>query len=139
MAEGAQGGSHQPKLKKFKGSNIAPPTLPKPRKVGNLKGGPLENATQVSGRFKLEGGPANGTVFRADNQGNITSYATYDSKGMIIKRVDVTGSPHRGVDTPHVIEYGRNTYTDNQGNIVTRVDSPDTNLPPRRATPSEIP
>ncbi|MEH0069215.1 hypothetical protein V6L77_01000 [Pannonibacter sp. Pt2-lr] len=30
--------------------------LPIPRRVGSLQGGPLENATQVSGRFSLENG-----------------------------------------------------------------------------------
>lgn len=105
-----------------------------PRKVGNLAGGPLESATQVSGRFKLEGGPANGTQYRADNQGNITSYATYDANGMIIKRVDVTGAAHNGVPTPHVLEYGRNTLPNGQ----VRVQSAGIG-DPRPATPSEIP
>ncbi|MEN8642899.1 polymorphic toxin type 24 domain-containing protein [Pseudomonas sichuanensis] len=51
----------------------------------------------------MEGGPANGTLYRADNQGNITSYATYDEHGRILKRVDVTGAAHGGVPTPHVL------------------------------------
>ncbi|QHG86902.1 hemagglutinin repeat-containing protein [Xanthomonas cucurbitae] len=97
--------------------------LPVPRNASSLAGGPLENASQVSGRFKLEGGPHNGVLYRADNQGNITSYATYDGEGMILKRVDVTGSAHAGVPTPHVIEYGRNTLPDG----VVRVQSPSTN------------
>ncbi|MBW6392701.1 DUF637 domain-containing protein [Billgrantia antri] len=107
--------------------------VPSPRRVGNLQGGPLENATQVSGRFKLESGPPNGTVFRADNQGNITSYATYDANGQILKRVDVTGAAHNGIQTPHVLEYGRNTLPD--GSV--RVQSPRTN--PRPVTPDEVP
>ncbi|MEC3889690.1 hemagglutinin repeat-containing protein [Xanthomonas campestris] len=109
--------------------------LPAPRNAGNLAGGPLENASQVSGRFKLEGGPSNGTLYRADNQGNVTSYATYDEKCMILKRVDVTGSAHGGVPTPHVIEYGRNTLPDG----VIRVQSPSTKTLPRKSKPSEIP
>ncbi|EPM0022250.1 polymorphic toxin type 24 domain-containing protein [Citrobacter farmeri] len=68
-----------------------------PRNATNLKGGPLERASQVSGRFSIENGPVNGTVYRADNKGNITSYATYDANGMIIKRVDVTGTAHGGI------------------------------------------
>ncbi|MGR2741115.1 polymorphic toxin type 24 domain-containing protein, partial [Billgrantia sp. Q4P2] len=107
--------------------------IPSPRRVGNLQGGPLENATQVSGRFKLESGPPNGTVFRADNQGNITSYATYDANGQILKRVDVTGAAHNGVQTPHVLEYGRNTLPD--GSV--RVQSPRAN--PRPVSPDEVP
>ena len=61
-----------------------------PRKANNLEGCPLENATQVRGRFPLENWPINGKLFRADNQNNVTSYAVYDEKGMIMKRVDVT-------------------------------------------------
>ena len=110
-----------------------------PRKANNLEGGPLENATQVRGRFPLENGPINGKLFRADNQNNVTSYAVYDEKGMIMKRVDVTGASHRGVPTPHVIEYGRNTYTDSDGNTITRVQSPDTKARPRPAIEEEIP
>lgn len=111
------------------GTNI----LPTPRTVGNLKGGPLENATQVRGKFNLESGPPNGTVYRADNRGNITSYATYDSDGRILTRVDVTGATHNGIPTPHVVEYGRNTLPD--GSI--RVQTP--RRDPRPANPDEIP
>ncbi|MBC3955812.1 polymorphic toxin type 24 domain-containing protein [Pseudomonas triticifolii] len=106
-----------------------------PRNASDLVGGPLENATTISGRFKLDGGPANGAVYRADNQGNITGYAVYDSSGMIVKRVDVTGAAHADVSTPHVIEYGRNTLPD--GTV--RVQSPYTKLAPRPTTPDEIP
>nr|WP_234817986.1 hemagglutinin repeat-containing protein [Xanthomonas euvesicatoria] len=109
--------------------------LPVPRNASNLAGGPLENASQVSGRFKLEGGPSNGVLYRADNQGNVTSYAVYDGEGMILKRVDVTGSAHAGIPTPHVIEYGRNTLPDG----VVRVQSPPTKALPRKSKPSEIP
>lgn len=106
-----------------------------PRNASDLVGGPLENATKISGRFKLDGGPANGIVYRADNQGNITSYAVYDSSGMIVKRVDVTSAAHANVSTPHVIEYGRNTLPD--GTV--RVQLPSTKLAPRPTTPDEIP
>ncbi|WP_081087037.1 polymorphic toxin type 24 domain-containing protein [Pseudomonas palleroniana] len=83
-----------------------------PRNANDLVGAPLENATQISGRFKLDGGPTNGALYRADNQGNITRYAVYDSAGMIIKRVDVTGAAHANVSAPHVIEYGGNRGAD---------------------------
>ncbi len=108
--------------------------LPTPRNTNDLKGGPLENAAQVSGKFPLENGPKNTTIFRAENNGTITSYAVYDSAGMIIKRVDVTGKPHAGVPTPHVLEYGRNSLPD--GTI--RVDTP-SGSKPRTALPNEIP
>ncbi|MCH5517361.1 polymorphic toxin type 24 domain-containing protein, partial [Pseudomonas syringae] len=106
-----------------------------PRNAKDLAGGPLEHATQVSGRFKNDGGPSNGTVYRADNQGNITSYAVYDSEGLIVKRVDITGAAHANVPTPHVIEYGRNTLPD--GTV--RVQSPSTKFAPRPANLDEIP
>jgi filamentous hemagglutinin len=105
------------------------------RNAQHLDGGPLEDATQISGRFKLDDGPPNGKLYRADNQGNITSYAVYDSAGMILKRVDVIGAAHAGVETPHVIEYGRNSLPD--GSI--RVQSPSTKLAPRSANLDEIP
>jgi hypothetical protein len=108
---------------------------PKPRKVGNLAGGPLENATQTRGRFQLEGGPANGVLYRADDQGNITSYIVYDNDGLAIKRVDVTGAAHAGsIPTPHVLDYGRNTLP----NGTVRVHTPRGSMP-RPANPDEIP
>ncbi|VVQ08080.1 hemagglutinin repeat-containing protein [Pseudomonas fluorescens] len=116
------------------GSPHTPSVLTPPRNAANLIGGPLEHATQVSGRFSLLG-PKGATLYRADNRGNITSYAVYDSQGMIIKRVDVTGAAHAGVPTPHVIEYGRNTLPD--GSV--RVQSPSTKAPPRSVNPEEIP
>ena len=89
----------------------------------------------MSGLFKPDGGPASGTVYRADNQGDITSYAIYDSKGMIVKRVDETGGAHASVRTPYVIDYGRNKLPD--GTV--RVQSPSTKLAPRTATIDEVP
>lgn len=83
-----------------------------PRKADDLAGGPLENATRVSGRFQLEGGPPNGVLYRSDNQNNITSYIVYDDVGNAVKRVDVTGAAHNGIPTPHVLDYGRNTLPD---------------------------
>ncbi|BBN63831.1 MULTISPECIES: polymorphic toxin type 24 domain-containing protein [Pseudomonas] len=71
---------------------------------------------------------------QADNQGNITSYAVYDSEGLIVKRVDLTGAAHANVPTPHVIEYGRNTLPD--GNV--RVQLPSTKFAPRPANLDEI-
>jgi filamentous hemagglutinin len=106
-----------------------------PRNAKNLEGGPLEKADKFSGHFMLEGGPANGTLYRADNRGNITSYAVYDDKGMILKRVDVTGDSHAGIPTPHAIDYGRNKLPD--GSI--RVQSPSSKKPPRGISAGEVP
>ena len=112
-----------------------------PRTANNLTGGPLVGATQTQGHFPLEGGPPNGKLFRAKNTGEITSYATYDANGIIIKRVDVdpTGAPHRGVEPPHVITYGRNSYTDKNGVTITRAQKPDTKAYPSPARIDEIP
>ncbi|WP_353887941.1 polymorphic toxin type 24 domain-containing protein [uncultured Rheinheimera sp.] len=95
--------------------------LPAPRTVGNFQGGSLENAVQqVGGRFKTKSGPPNGVVFRADNQGNVTSYATYDSNGNIKSRVDLdpTSAPHydkvtgKIINPPHVVDYPTNVLPD---------------------------
>ncbi|OAV31586.1 hypothetical protein AO366_0849 [Moraxella catarrhalis] len=70
---------------------------------------PLDGATRTSiRRFELTGQKPNAVLYRQDNNGTITSYAVYDSKGMILKRIDMKGKAHGGVPTPHVIEYGRN-------------------------------
>lgn len=115
---------------------------PTPRKVDELKKGPLKNAQQVSGRFKLEGGPPNGILYRANNRGEITSYIVYDAQGFAIKRVDVTGASHKvnGVEvpTPHVLEYGRNTFVNKDGERITKVHVPKKS-PVRPAGASEIP
>ncbi|WP_435931526.1 polymorphic toxin type 24 domain-containing protein [Moraxella bovoculi] len=94
---------------------------------------PLDGATRTSiRRFELTGQKPNAVLYRQDNDGTITSYAVYDSKVMILKRVDMKGKAHGGVPTPHVIEYGRN-YLPN-GEI--KVHRPRGN--PRPARPDEI-
>ncbi|WP_228157866.1 two-partner secretion domain-containing protein [Moraxella bovis] len=94
---------------------------------------PLDGAIRTSiRRFELTGQKPNAVLYRQDNDGTITSYAVYDSKGMILKRVDMKGAAHGGVPTPHVIEYGRN-YLPN-GEI--KVHRPRGN--PRPARPDEI-
>lgn len=103
--------------------------LPIPRRVGNLQGGPLENATQVTGRFQTSGGPINGAVYRADDLGNITSYATYDRYGNITSRVDVdpSSAPHfdkitgQTIPAPHVVDYPSNTLPD--GSVRTQTNA----------------
>ena len=94
---------------------------------------PLDGATRTSiRRFELTGQKPNAVLYRQDNDDTITSYAVYDSKGMILKRVDMKGKAHGGVPTPHVIEYGRN-YLPN-GEV--KVHNPRGN--PRPARPDEI-
>lgn len=37
-----------------------------------------------------------------------THYQEYGPDGLPVKRVDLTGCAHGGVDTPHVVEFQRN-------------------------------
>lgn len=94
---------------------------------------PLDGGIRISGNFKTEGQKPNAVLYRQDNDGTITSYAVYDDKGMILKRVDMKGAPHRGIPTPHVVDYGRSHLPD--GTI--RVNS-NTKEKPRPARPDEL-
>ena len=97
------------------------------------------NAVQTSiKRFPETGQKPNTILYRKNNNNTVTSYATYDTRGMIIKRVDVTGAPHKRRDgtpipTPHVLEYGRTT--DPNGTV--RPNTP-RKAEPRPAYPEEI-
>ncbi len=68
----------------------------------------------------------NAIVYRKDPNTGITSYMQYDNFGGPSKRVDLTGAPHGGVPTPHVLEYTRNSrengifYATPQNNQVRR-------------------
>lgn len=97
---------------------------------------PLDNpnARQVSIRkFPKTGEKSDAILYRADHDGSITSYATYDNKGMIVKRVDMKGKAHNDITTPHVVEWGRNTKASDG---VKRVTSPREN--PRKPRPNEL-
>jgi hypothetical protein len=81
-----------------------------------------------------QGGPPGGVLYKRDPQtGNVTNYVQYDQDGYPVKRVDLTGRPHGGVPTPHVVEYDRN-LNPKTGQVFVR---------PRRyvrpARPEEIP
>ncbi|PRY15250.1 polymorphic toxin type 24 domain-containing protein [Kineococcus rhizosphaerae] len=58
------------------------------------------------GNFPQSAGPGQ-VLVRRDAAGRVTHYQVYDGDGLPIKRVDVTGRSHGGVDTPHVVEFGR--------------------------------
>lgn len=67
---------------------------------------PVANARTVSGRFPRSAGSRE-VLKRCDGQGWVTNYQVYGPDGLPIKRVDVVGRPHGGVDTPHVVDYQR--------------------------------
>ncbi|GCD44273.1 putative T7SS-secreted protein [Streptomyces paromomycinus] len=57
----------------------------------------------------VEGGPENGTLYKVNPEtGKVSNYTTYDSGGRPLKRVDLEGDSHGGVETPHVVEYTHN-------------------------------
>jgi hypothetical protein len=95
----------------------------------------IRNGQRYTGRkLPQQGGPPGGTLYKQDPQtGQITNYTTYDADGNAIKRVDLTGRPHGGVPTPHVVEYDTN-FNPNTGQIFVRQQRH-----VRPATPDEIP
>ncbi|WP_234341288.1 polymorphic toxin type 24 domain-containing protein [Streptomyces sp. NRRL S-1813] len=57
----------------------------------------------------MEGGPENGTLYKTNPEtGKVSNYTTYDSEGRPLKRVNLEGDSHGGVETPHVVEYTHN-------------------------------
>jgi Bacterial toxin 24 len=95
----------------------------------------IKNGEQHTGRkLPQQGGPPGGTLYKQDPQtGQITNYTTYDADGNAIKRVDLTGRPHGGVPTPHVVEYDTNVNP-NTGQVFVQQQRH-----VRPATPDEIP
>ncbi len=66
----------------------------------------ITGATVVSGRFP-RGAGAGEILVRRGADGKVTNYQVYGSDGLPLKRIDVTGRPHGGVATPHVVEFER--------------------------------
>ncbi|MFF5291820.1 polymorphic toxin type 24 domain-containing protein [Paractinoplanes globisporus] len=95
----------------------------------------IKNGQQYAGRkLPQQGGPPNGTLYKRDPQtGDVTNYTVYDADGNAVKRVDLTGRPHGGVPTPHVVEYDTNVNP-NTGQVFVRQQRY-----VRPATPDEIP
>ncbi|RBY80899.1 type IV secretion protein Rhs [Geodermatophilus sp. TF02-6] len=82
-------------------------------------------------RLPLQQGPAGAILVKRAPDGSITNYAVYDSSGLIIKRVDLTGRPHAGIPTPHTVEYHHDVNP--LGKVFPRQGDV------RAATPDEIP
>lgn len=93
----------------------------------------LKGARVVKGRFPRTANPGETLVRRDPNTGAPTHYQRYDADGLPIKRVDLTGRPHGGVPTPHVLEFVRNVNP-KTGEVFVRP-----NRFVRAARPEEIP
>ncbi|MEU9111940.1 polymorphic toxin type 24 domain-containing protein [Streptomyces sp. NPDC048483] len=53
----------------------------------------------------------NGTLYKANPEsGKVSNYTTYDSEGRPLKRVNLEGDSHGGVETAHVVEYMHNPH-----------------------------
>jgi hypothetical protein len=95
----------------------------------------IRDGQRYTGRkLPQQGGPPGGTLYKQDPQtGQITNYTTYDADGNAVKRVDLTGRPHGGVPTPHVVEYDTNVNP-HTGQVFVQQQRH-----VRPATPDEIP
>ena len=109
---------------KISNNNGTPTRSPEPLNNQNVQKIP-------TGRYPLTGQKPNVTLYHSDN-GVVTNYATYDKNGMITKRVDMTGKAHGNMETPHVLDYGRNYAPDGsvyphapRGKNATRKPRPD--------------
>lgn len=91
----------------------------------------LQGGRQVRGRFPRTAG-AHEVLLRRDIAGNVTHYQVFDDQGLPLYRVDVTGSAHGDVPTPHVLEFERHTNPDTSEVFVKPGDV-------RPARPEEVP
>lgn len=66
----------------------------------------VQGSRVVSGRFPRNAGPDD-ILVRRGADGGVTNYQTYGPHGLPLKRIDVTGRAHGGVDTPHVVDFER--------------------------------
>jgi RHS repeat-associated protein len=112
--------------------NNANPTTPddKERPVGSSTAKPRFNKLNPDPSAE---GPH--TTFKTDPlTGKVTGHAEWDAQGNRVKRVDVTGASHGGVDTPHTHEYGPPNVNPSTGQIY-----PGNEIITRPATSEETP
>lgn len=93
----------------------------------------LSGGRQVSGNFPKTAEPDEVLLRRDPTTGRITNYQVYDSAGLPVKRVDLTGAAHGNVPPPHVVEYTRNVDPETGRVFVNKPRQV------RPATPDEIP
>ena len=91
----------------------------------------VQGSRVVSGRFPRNAGPDD-ILVRRGADGGVTHYQTYGADGLPLKRVDVTGRAHGGVDTPHVVAFERHVNPAT-GDVFVRPGST-----VRPATPEEL-
>lgn len=91
----------------------------------------ISGSRVVSGRFPRTAGPDD-ILVRRGSGGEVTNYQVYGPDGLPLKRVDVTGRSHRGVDTPHVVEFEQHVNP-TTGEVFVRPGST-----VRPATPEEL-
>ena len=78
--------------------------LPPARKLIQ-RGTEWQGTGRKGGKLPKQSQP-NSVLYRRDpHTGRITNYSVYDENGYVIKRVDLEGRPHNGIDPPHVVEY----------------------------------
>lgn len=104
---------------------------PKPSGVTNGTRSAIQGSRIVSGRFPRNAG-ADDILVRRGADGGVTHYQTYGADGLPMKRVDITGRAHGGVDTPHVVTFERHVNP-TTGEVFVRPGST-----VRPATPEEL-
>lgn len=107
------------------------PSIPIAQRLANAPVAP--RAKKRGARKPTQGGPPDGLIKSVDGSGRVTGYMEYDSKGNAVKRVDITGSPHAGIPTPHVSDYTQHQAPD--GTIFVQEDRRSV----RPARPEELP
>ena len=91
------------------GSGQQDPSPPVRVDAGSAAGSPIAGGRTHRGNFPRSAGP-NEILVRYGNDGKVNGYEVYDSDGQPVKRVDVRGRAHGGIDAPHVQEFVRNRH-----------------------------